>query len=120
MPDSRPVASDLLAVVQEYLETEIAPLVPSHHRFQLRIVKRALETVQRELLLGHAASQDEGARLRTLLGYDAPLADMNDGLARGIREGDLPIDDAALLAHLRSTIEDALAINNPKWARTAR
>jgi hypothetical protein len=120
MPNSRPIATDLLAVVQDYLETEIAPRVPPHHRFQLRIVKRALETVQRELLLGRDASQREAARLRELLRRDASLDEMNAALARGIREGDFPLDDPALLAHLRATIEDALAINNPKWAATAR
>ena len=49
MPSSRPPANDLLAVVMEYLDTDIAPRVPAVQRFQLKIVARALSTVKREL-----------------------------------------------------------------------
>lgn len=115
MPDSRPVAEDVLGVVRDYLRDELAPLVPPYHQFQLRIVTKLLETVGRELELGAAFEQDELARLRALIGRDGPLAELNAELARQIRDGERPIDDARLLDHLCRSTEDALRINNPKW-----
>ena len=115
MPDSRPVAPDLLAVAQEYLEQEVSPLLPPLQQFQLRIVKRVLDTVRRELELGPAANAAEAQRLRALLRHDGSLTDLQAELATAIQHGDFAVDDPALLAHLRSTIEDALRINNPKW-----
>ncbi len=120
MPHSRPAASDLLAIVQDYLDTEIAPQVSKLHQFQLKIVARVLSTVRRELELGPAADAAEAARLRALLGHDGSLEELNAELARAIRAGDFAVDDPALLAHLREGIEAALRINNPKWLAAAR
>lgn len=115
MPDSRPIATDLLAIVQEYLEEQISPQVSSVHRFQLKIVSRVLATVQRELALGPAADAAETQRLRALLSRDGSFEELNAALAQAIRAGEFQVDDPALLAHLRSSIEDSLRINNPKW-----
>jgi len=115
MPNSRPPATDLLAIVQEYLEKEIAPQVSSVHQFQLKIVSRVLATVRRELELAPEANERELERLGALLGRDGSLEELNAALARAIRAGDFAVDDPALLAHARASIEDALRINNPKW-----
>jgi hypothetical protein len=115
MPNSRPIATDLLGIVQEYLETEISPQVSSVHQFQLKIVSRVLATVRRELQLGPRANAAEIDRLRKLLRREGSLDELNGELARAIRAGEFATNDAALLAHLRASIEDALRINNPKW-----
>jgi hypothetical protein len=115
MPNSRPVATDLLAIVQEYLENEISPQVSPVHQFQLKIVSRVLATVRRELELAPAADAAELARMKSLLGRDGSFDELNAALARAIRAGDFAVDDPALHAHLRTSIEDALRINNPKW-----
>jgi hypothetical protein len=120
MPNSRPVAPDLLAVVQHYLENEISPQVSKVHQFQLKIVSRVLATVQRELQQGPGADAAETKRLRALLGREGSAADLNAALARAIREGDFPVEDPQLLAHVRATIEASLRINNPKWLDGAR
>ena len=120
MPGSRPIAPDLLAVVQDYLDKEVSPLLPAVHQFQLKIVARVLSTVDRELQLGPQADAAELQRLRALLGRPGPAAELNAVLARAIRAGDFAVDDSALLDHLRKTIEDALRINNPKWLAPAR
>ena len=119
MPSSRPVATDLLAIVQEYLESEISPQVSGVHQFQLKIVSRVLSTVRREMQLAPSADAGEADRLRALLGRDGTLEDLNAALAKAIRAGDFAVDDPALLSHLRTSIEDALRINNPKWLAPA-
>lgn len=115
MPNSRPAATDLLAIVQDYLEAEIAPQVSAVHQFQLKIVARVLATVAREIALAPAANAAELERLQSLLRRDGSFEELNAALARAIRAGDFAVDDPALLAHVRASIEDALRINNPKW-----
>lgn len=119
MPNSRPLATDLLAIVQEYLENEISPQVSPVHQFQLKIVSRVLATVRREIELAPEANAAETARLKALLRRDGSFEELNGALARAIRAGDFAADDPALLAHVRTSIEDALRINNPKWLTTA-
>jgi len=119
MPNSRPAATDLLAIAQEYLEKEISPQVSSVHQFQLKIVSRVLGTVRRELDLAPDANAAEAERLRDLLRRDGSIEELNAALARAIRAGDFAVDDPALLAHLRASIEDALRINNPRWLAKA-
>ena len=115
MPNSRPMATDLLGIVEEYLANEISPQVSPVHQFQLKIVARVLSTVRRELELGPQADDAERQRLVELLGHEGTLDDLNAELARAIRAGAFAVDDPALLAHLRTGVEDALRINNPKW-----
>ena len=115
MPSSRPVATDLLSVVEDYLDHDVSPLLPPLQQFQLKIVRRLLQTVRRELELGPDADALETARLSSLLSLDGSLAELNAELARAIRDGKFSTSDPALLSHLRETIEDELRINNPKW-----
>ena len=120
MPDSRPAVAELLAVVQQPLAQQVAPLLPAYQQFQLKIVDRMLATVGREISQGPAADRRELERLGALLGRAGTLDELNAALARAIRDGGLPIDDARLLAHLRASTEDALRINNPNWIADAR
>jgi hypothetical protein len=40
---------------------------------------------------------------------------LNDELTEAIASGRLPLDAPGLVDHLRRTLADALAIDNPKW-----
>jgi hypothetical protein len=115
MPGSRPDAAALLAVLRQYLETDLPPLLPDYHKFQLRIAGRLLAMLEREVTEGVAMDAAELERLRQLLGRDGSLADLNTMLAQAIRDGAMDLDDAALQNYLRQSLADALRINNPKW-----
>jgi len=123
MPPSRPTALELLDVVREFLEGDVLPRLAADVRFQCRIAINVLATVRRELEFGAASWSRERARLAGLLGDadpDESLEALNRQLARQIREGAIDVDDPALLGHLRRTVEEALAINNPKWLESSR
>jgi len=115
MPGSRPDAAALLAVLRQYLETELPPLLPEYHKFQLRIAGRLLAMLEREFKEGAAMAAAEHERLRQLLGRDGALAELQAVLAQAIRDGAMELDDAALQDYLRQSLGDALRINNPKW-----
>ena len=115
MPKSKPDAAILIEAAIKYLEHELLPTLAGFHRFQTRVTVNVLNIVARELEKGEAHARDERARLHELLGHDGTLAALNAELCADIRGGTRSIDDAPLRDHVRRSLAEALAINNPKW-----
>lgn len=115
MPQSIPKATVLLEAAMKYLESELMPTLAGYHRFQTRVTVNVLNTVRRELELRGAQAEAEHSRLVAILGHDGDVETMSRELADKIRTGAISIDDRALRAHVRQSLADALAINNPKW-----
>jgi hypothetical protein len=126
----RPDAQELLAAVRAFLEEQVVPALEGPRQFHARVAANVLAIVGRELAVGDASLRAEWQRLRPLLGIptDAPpdgstalaaaVHDLNERLAARIRGGEA--DDGPwrveVLAHLRATSADRLAIANPKYA----
>ena len=83
--------------------------------FQMRVAANSLAILEREARLGPEADARELERLKTLLGRDGTLEDLNRRLAQELRTGQRDERDPALMAHLEATIADKIAIANPKW-----
>ena len=115
MPQSTPKAAVLLEAAVKYLETELMPTLDGYYRFQTRVTVNVLNTVRRELELRGEQADAEHARLVAMLGHDGEVETLSGELAEKIRAGAIAIDDPALRAHVRQSLADALAINNPKW-----
>lgn len=111
-----PDAATLLQAAADYLEGELLPTLEGYHRFQTRVTVNALRIVMRELRLAPAQRAAERARLAALLGHDGDADALEAELAAALVDGTRSLDDPALVAHLRQTLADALAIDNPKWA----
>ena len=111
-----PDAATLLQAAADYLEAELLPTLAGYHRFQTRITVNVLRTVVRELQLGPAQREAGRERLAALLNHDGEPAALQAELAAAIADGRQPLDDPALVDHLRRTLREALAIDNPKWA----
>ncbi|HEX7131020.1 MAG TPA: phosphotransferase [Iamia sp.] len=94
----RPTAEELLDAVRSHLTDEIAPLLDGAPAFSLKVVDRALATVQREV-----------ARA----GVIPPIPD-EAALAAAIRSGAVDPDDE-LRAAIRATVVERLKVANPKW-----
>lgn len=115
MPQSMPSAPILLTAAVKYLEQELLPTLTGYHRFQTRVTANVLNIVRRELELREAQSAAEHERLRTLVGHDGDVEGLSAELSESIRRGAIDLNDANLRSHLRQSLADALAINNPKW-----
>jgi hypothetical protein len=115
MTQDRPTASELVTAVREFLEHDVMGATEGRVQFHTRVAVNVLNIVARELEQGESHARDEHARLAALLGHDGTLAALNDELCAMIRGGVRPIDDAALRDHVRASLAEALAINNPKW-----
>jgi hypothetical protein len=91
------------------------PALAGYHRFQCRVTVNVLAQVRREHALAATQAEAERARLVSLLGHPGERDELSRELAARIRAGAIPLDDPALLAHLRLSLVEALRINNPKW-----
>lgn len=115
MPRSLPSSSVLLAATLHYLEQELMPTLSGYHRFQTRVAIRTLKTIQRESELRSTQESREKERLVALVGHQGGIEELSRELTKRIRSGELTLDNPALRQHIRQSLADALAINNPQW-----
>lgn len=123
--NSRPNATELLAIVRETFTAEVLPVLPERLRYTGLMIANALAIARREVETGEGPLRAEYERLCTLLSEPprelgsgmlaAAVADYNRRLARDIRSGRLEEGGSkVLLKHLRRTTEAKLAVSNPK------
>jgi Domain of unknown function (DUF6285) len=115
MPNSYPDAVTMLGAAVKYLEDELLPTLDGYHRFKTRVTINVLAMIKRELEMREGQAAAERERLTAILGHGGEVEELSSELADKIKSGAVSSDDAALRAHIRHILADALAINNPKW-----
>lgn len=119
-----PEASGLLAIARETFIAQLLPALPENVRYTALMVANAMAIARRDIETGEASARAELRRLRVLFSEASSepdanqlrgtVADYNRRLVQAIRAGRYDSDNAALLEHLRRTIEEKLTISNPK------
>ena len=122
----RPTIAELLEAVRDFLERDVVDALEGTTKFHARVAVNVLGIALRELEMEPAHLAAEWRRLDALLGAAAPPEGLNalrDGvrartedLCERIRRGDAdarPFRDA-VLAHVRATVSEKLAVVNPK------
>ena len=112
----QPKAAALVAAVAEFLRSQALPQLDAHAAYHARVAANALDIVARELTLGPDAAEAEHARLRTLLGRDGTLEELNQALTAAIDSSTMDATTPGLAAHLWATTLDKLAIDQPSYA----
>jgi uncharacterized membrane protein len=117
----RPTYDELLAAVEQFLDTEIVPNVAGSRGFHARVAANAIRIVRREL-----ANEDEGLAaewkgLDAILGVqEAPttrqalreaLRERNEALCALIRDG--TGDKRTIFRHVKSVVLDKLKVSDP-------
>jgi len=92
------------------------PTLSGYYRFQTRVTVNVINIVRRELELGEAQRAGEYQRLMAILGHEGSFDALSDELCNWIRTNRISLNDPSLCEHLKQSLSDALAINNPKWA----
>jgi hypothetical protein len=117
-----PSAADLLEIARATILSEIAPALPEAQRYAALMAANALAIAGRDLAAADASAA-ELSRLAALLPGWVPrgepataLREATARLARSIRDGRFDEGEAraSLLAHLRETVRERLAISNPR------
>ncbi len=111
-----PRVDELLRSVRDHLRNEVMPATDGRSSFLARVAGNSLDVVLRDLSLGPTHRRRELERLRTLLGGSPDLEALRWRLALGLRDGSIPLDLPGLQEHLRQTVVNQLAIDQPRYA----
>jgi hypothetical protein len=108
-PHDIPTAAGLLDAVREFLESDVLPVTEGRVRFHVRVAANVVGMVAREIVLGPDQAAAHARRLEALgVGSDAELA-------AAIRSGALDWRAEEVLAAVRATVADKLAVANPGY-----
>jgi hypothetical protein len=112
---THPTRDELLTAVIGFIE-RVAPQLQDRDVFLARVAVNALNVVRREVDAGPAAEAAAFERLQALLPQPGDFACLNTALSRAIRAGAFEHDEAALLAHLKSSALDQVRIDQPGYS----
>jgi hypothetical protein len=115
-----PTLTELTKAVADFLREDIAPLITGHQAFKLRVASNMLDLVTRQLTLEGPSDATEASRLKTLLGIDGSLIELNRALAEKIASGEVDLKTPGLADHLWLTTLDKLAVDQPNYASYKR
>jgi hypothetical protein len=126
----QPSALQLIEAAQVHLETNVIPALKAERKlyFQTLVAVNVLRVAQRELKLRPRHLKAEWARLNHLQEIDLPMPPIDEELAAALErrnrqlgadirdaQYDPPNHQAALLAHLITTVQEQLEVSNPKF-----
>jgi hypothetical protein len=83
--------------------------------FIARVADNARATLEREAALGPSAEAAAVERLRALLGMAGDFEALNAELCERLADGRLGPLDPAVLAHLKASVADQIAIDQPTY-----
>lgn len=116
-PDELPSLVELLQSTADFLAGQVAPELSGARGYLARVAANSLGIARRQVELGPGLETRERARLEPLVGQDGSLQELRWLLVENLR-GDLPLETPGLAEHLRLTVMDQLAIDQPGYRVT--
>jgi len=113
-----PRVDELLTSVRDFLHGDVMAQTEGRTNFLARVAGNSLDIVLRDYAVGHQARQLEHARLQSLLG-EGDLDALRWKLVHGLRDGSIALDMPGLQQHLRSSVVNQVAIDQPKYSGLA-
>jgi aminoglycoside phosphotransferase (APT) family kinase protein len=116
-----PRTDELVRSVRDYLLGDVMAATEGRLKFMARVASNSLDIVLRELSLGQAHRNLEHERLCALLGANEDLQTLRWRLVHALRDGGMALDTPGLAEHLRQTVANQVAIDQPGYSglRTA-
>ena len=108
-----PRVDELLASVRDFLRGDVMGSTTGRTNFLARVAGNSLDIVLRQLAVGTEHRANELARLRALFDSHDDLGTLRWRLTNGLRDGSIPLDLPGLAAHLRETVVNQVAIDQP-------
>lgn len=109
-----PMPAELLEGVRKFLKEEVAVAQSGRSAFLAKVAANSLGIAQREFLHGPALANAEKERLEDLLG-SGELEELRWKLVNALR-GEMTLDTPGLDGHLRATVAEQLAIDQPNYS----
>lgn len=111
-----PRLDELLVSVRNFLHEDVMAETQGRTNFLARVAGNSLDIVLRDLSTGQEARRLEHARLNKLLGSESELNTQRWALVHGLRDGSIALDTPGLAEHLRQTVVNQVAIDQPKYS----
>ena len=111
-----PRIDELVASVGIFLRDSVMQETEGRTNFMARVAANSLDIVQRDLNIGVQARSAEKKRLSRLLGKDSKLDELRWNLVDSIRDGKLNMTNSGLTTHLRLTVANQVAIDQPRYS----
>jgi aminoglycoside phosphotransferase (APT) family kinase protein len=109
-----PRIEELLISVRDFLRGDVMDATTARTNFMARVAGNSLDIVLRDQALGPEHRRLELERLTALLG-SGNLNDLRWRLTNGLRAGEIALDQPGLAEHLRQTVVNQIAIDQPKY-----
>ena len=117
LPDpDMPRLEELVGATRDFLHGQVRDETAGRTRFHALVAGNALDIVYRDLHSGAEHRRREHERLRRLLDAEGSLLELRWKLVRAIREDAIGLDDTGLHEHLRATVVNQIAIDQPKYS----
>lgn len=115
---NQPSIEELVAAVKSFVDETAGPELTGHAAFHARVASNVLATVLRDLQQRPSAEDVERQGLLTLLGETAEgsVDVLNRMLSDQIQSGEMGIETAGLLAHLKRTTMAQVEIDQPRYS----
>ena len=111
-----PSVDELVISVRDFLRNEVRSATGGRNSFMALVASNSLDIVLRELHLGPGHLEGEHQRLRELFDADGQLDTLRWQLVHGLRDGSIGLDQPGLTDHLRTTVVNQVAIDQPKYS----
>lgn len=117
LPDpDMPRLEELVGATRDFLHGQVREETTGRTRFHALVASNALDIVHRDLHFGAEHRRREHERLRGLLRTDGSLLELRWKLVHALREDGIALDDRKLHEHLRATVVNQIAIDQPKYS----
>lgn len=111
-----PRTDELLVSVRDFLRNDVMDETTGRANFLSRVAANSLDIVLRELTLGPVHQALELGRLQALFQSDEGLDALKRRLVTALRDQQISLDNEALQNHLRQTVVNQIAIDQPKYS----
>lgn len=111
-----PRIDELVVSVRDFLRDDVMNQTKGRTNFMARVASNSLDIVLRDLMMGPVHRQQEHDRLRYLLSTDGSLESLRWKLVNGLRDGSIPLNQPGLAEHLRATVVNQIAIDQPRYS----
>jgi hypothetical protein len=113
-----PRVDELLVSVRDFLRNDVMAETNGRTNFLSRVAGNSLDIVLRDTALGEPSRRAELQRLQNLFG-EGDLNTLRWKLVNGLRQGEIALDTPGLADHLRNTVANQVAIDQPKYSGLA-
>ena len=115
-----PSQMELVTSVRDFLRDDAMANLTGRSQFLARVAGNSLDIVLRELTVGGQHQRAEHQRLQAYFESDASLMSLRRRLSQGLRAGEIGLDDIPVQQHLRQTVVNQIAIDQPKYSGLRR